>query len=381
MLNKQLKPISIIPATLFVCMLMYVNVSFAIDWDDKLSLNGYYSIDYTHVDDDLELSGNSTLRRNHQKNKGNFDNSILGGQLKFNFTDNFSVFVQGSANLDRNKSVKTDLDWAYLSYDLGNDLKARIGKFQMPLLSGIELRKIGYARLWARPLIPGNGASGYSDYKGIDIIKNVSTSTANWDFQLAAGKGNHGLNEVDNKNIKLISARYQRDNYWIRAALLETQYTLSTPSRLVITDSGESLLASIESEININQFQLNLGISSSDAKVVPDDAMAYLSLAYRFNNFTPYVYGVKLKQHFPFFVPPLPNNPPGGRPGGEPPGPPVGNKYTDSIGVGIRWDIKPKLSLKFQLENIKEKDKTRIQQNGIVSKDGNALTIILEGVF
>ena len=252
----------------------------------------------------------------------------------------------------------------------------------MPLLSGTELRKIGYSRLWARPLIPGNGASGYAFYEGIDIIKNVATENANWDFQLAAGKGNHGLPEVDNKNIKLISARYQRDNYWIRAALMGTEYNLSTPRGDLIIESGESFLASLESEININNFQINLGISSSDAQIVPDDSMAYFSLGYRIQNFTPFVYGVKLNQSFPFFEPLPPSGPPPmGPPRGPPPRPPFGDKNTYSLAIGVRWDVKPNLAMKFQLENIRVQDETRVPQNGIVSTQGNALTILLEGVF
>lgn len=381
MLGMKTNLLLIIKNIIMICLIVSVHSVSAQDRDDKLSFNGYYTFDYTYVDDDLNISSPSG-RRNLSENDYTFNNSIFGGQLKYNFTDAFSVFVQGSLTTDNRGSLTTDIDWAYLSYDFGNDLKARIGKFQMPLLSGTELRKISYARLWARPLIPGNGASGYAYYEGIDVIKNIATDNANWDFQFAVGKGEHGLNEVDNKNIKLMSVRYQRDNYWIRAALMGTEYTLTTPRGDLLIESGESILASLESEININNFQINLGISTSDAQVVPDDSMVYLSLGYRIQNFTPFIYGVKLNQSFPFFEPPPPSGPPPmGPPMGPPPSPPFGDRNTYSLAMGVRWDIKANLAMKFQLENIREQDETRVPQNGIVSTQGNALTIILEGVF
>lgn len=351
------------------------------DWSDKFSFNGYYSLDFTYVDDDLNLVSSSTNNRLFKKNKIETNNSVIGGQLQYQFTDNLSAFVQGSLTTDNNDSLETNIDWAYLSYEFNNNVTARLGQFQIPFLSGTELRKIGFSRLWIRPLIPGNGASGNEDFVGIDLLKRYSSGDNNWEFQFSAGKANHGLDDIDNKNMKLFAARYQRHDFWIRTALMHTEYSVTSPRGIMITNSGHALLGSIESEAKLRNFQFNAGYSNTSAKVVPEDSMAYLSIAYPLNKITPYVFGVKRKQHFEAFEVPAPNGPPTGPPPmGPPPSPPVGDRNVYSLAIGIRIDLAPKYALKFQIENIRSKDESRLQ-NGITSTEGTAFSVVLEGVF
>ncbi|HOP21972.1 MAG TPA: hypothetical protein PK055_08995 [Gammaproteobacteria bacterium] len=356
-----------------------IGVSHA-DENSKWNFNGYYTVDLTYADDDLVLVSNSKEQRSYKDGELSLINSIFGGQLEYSFNDKISAFVQGSLYADRNESIKFNLDWAYLSYDLGHDLNMRAGRFQIPFLSGTELRRVGFTRLWARPLIPGNGASGNEYHNGIEFVKHYNKGVNNWEFQLALGQAKHELEDVGNKGIQLFSTKYQRENFWIRSALMYSEFSLTSPLGVRLTDSGHAFLGSLESEWQFDKFQLNLGYSDTQTVYVPEDKMLYASLAYHINDkVTPYLVGVRRNQHFELF-PNSGTSPPANGDGTPRPIPPQGDKDGYILGIGTRIELSPKTTLKFQLENIRDKDTTRVQ-NGIMRSDGNAFSIMLEGIF
>lgn len=361
-----------------VLLLLIAGRSEAVDLTDHLSFHGYFGLDLTVVDNDIQAPGNAPRNFRFLKNKPTFNNSILGAQIRYEWSEKLSAFMQGSLSSDDQGSTHADLDWAYLSYDFGNDVDARVGRFQIPLLSGIELRKIGYTRLWARPLVPGNGASGNIDYTGLDVIKHAYSGENHWIFQAGGGKGRHGNDTVHNKNVKYIAAKLERDKFWLRVAVLGADFEVRPVNRMVGND-GSSVLASVESEINLGNFQINTGYSDSQAEIVPDDKMAYLSLGYHFEKWTPFVVGVRLNQHFD----PLPRgNPPGSNNG--PVGPPlnlrVGDRNGYNLGLGVRFEIRNGLATKVQFDRNKDKDQTN-RLNGVINTKGNIFTLTLEGVF
>ena len=363
-------------------LLMVFSVCFASvadDWSDKLSINGYYTLDLTTADSDVQAVSSVGELRNYDKHDLSLRNSLVGAQLEYALSDNFSLFAQGVAYYDRNNDITTDLNWAYLSYDLGNDLIARAGVFQTPFLQGTELRTVGYSRLWARPLTPGTGASGINQYYGLDLVKQVSANNYNWQFQLALGKGDHDLSEVKVDDIQLVSARIEREQSWLRAAIMRASYAVSTPRGQLIIDSGEALLASIEAEINIASLIINAGYSTSNSDVTPNDTMHYLSVAYRVDDITPFVILTKRNQYFEAFTLPAPpvGSPPPIRP---PPPPPDGNADMYSVGAGLRWDLTERVAVKLQLENIRAKDDSG-RRNAVGNADGSVFSFVIEGAF
>lgn len=366
------------------CISLLIAVSFcavtvADDWSDKLQFNGYYTLDFTWVDSDVQAVSSVGEVRNYDQNDISLRNSLVGAQLEYAISDNFSLFAQGVAYYDRNNDITTDLNWAYLSYDLGNDFIARAGVFQMPFLQGTELRTVGYSRLWARPLTPGTGASGINQYYGLDLVKQVSANNYNWQFQLALGKGDHDLSEVKVDDIQLVSARVEREQSWLRAAIMRASYAVYTPRGQLIINSGEALLASIETEINIASLIVNAGFSISDSDVTPNDTMHYLSLAYRFDDITPFVILTKRNQYFEAFTLPAPpaGSPPPTRPA---PPPPDGNADMYSIGAGLRWNFTERVALKLQLENIRATDDSG-RLNAVEHADGSVFSFVIEGAF
>lgn len=375
-----------------ICYAIIVLVGFsnsvrADSWQDNLYLNGFFTLDLTTSDRDIPIVSATGETRGYEKDKINADNSLIGGQIEYAFTDKFSVLVQGTAAINEAGSLTSDIDWAYISYDFGTDWVARAGKFQTPFLQGIELSNIGYSRTWARPLVPSSGASGFNYYYGAELLKHVSIDNHNFDFQFSLGQAQHGLDFVDNKNLKLASVRYQRNDFWLRTAIMQADYSVYTPSNLLITDSGEVLMGSVEAELTFNQFILNLGYSNSQSDITPDDKMSYASLSYTLDNFIPYVFIAKRNQFFEAFDAPVPNDGNNGPPEGPPPPenntrptPPDGNSDFNSLAAGVRWNFASNLALKLQLEKVDLKDAARVP-NTVVTQDSNTLSVVLEGAF
>ena len=352
------------------------------EFTDDLYFNGFFTLDLTVTDTDLHLISNSEESREYEKHKPSLRNSIIGGQLAYQFTDNFTAVAQAKLYAKSDDDISGTFDWSYLSYDFGHDLNVRAGKFQIPFMQGIELRNIGFSRLWARPLIPSSGAGGYQSYVGVEVLKHFSMVDSHWDFQISAGEAEHGLSEIENKSIQLISARYQKNNFWLRSALLHTQSSIFTKDGRLLDNSAEAIMASIEAEYSTGAFIFNAGYSINNADITPDDTTYYFSTGYQLNNITPFVYLSRKNQHFDSFDSPSPEIVPGSPPPPRPQSPPVspdGDYDVYSVAAGFRYNISEQYSLKIQAEHIKERNNAGVNKGA--DADGNALSLVVEGVF
>lgn len=365
------------------------------EWQDNIEVDGFYSLDISVANLKNEAAAMQGPLGTLQDDKISLKSSLLGAQVTYQMSDNLTAYVQGSLSYTENQKTEATLDWAYVSYDLGQDWSARLGKFQIPFLQGTELKKIGFSRLWARPLTPGSGASGFNEYKGAELVKKINSGKSFWEFQVALGEAKHNLNEIDNKNLKLISGRYQTDEFWIRSAVMQADYSVYTPSNILISDTGSVVMGSVESEVNFNNWLINLGFSTSSADITPDDTIHYLSLAYPIKGMTPFVLFSKRNQFFETFGVPRPALPAGQVPPGNhsglppapplppanrPPDPPDGNVDIYSSAIGARWNIQQKVALKAQIEKFKVQDDARAIENNI-SNNGTVFSIVIEGVF
>ncbi len=365
-------------------------------WDDKLHFNGFYTLDASVTSSDLALLSNAGLGREFAKNEASLDNSLVGGQLEYLLSENFSAYLQGKLFLNADGDLDNKVDWAYLSADLGNDVSARIGQFLIPIMHGVEMRNVGYSRLWARPLVPLSGAGGYSDFQGFDIISRFQTNSGFWMFQVSGGQAEHDLPIIDNDGLALLALQYSHDEFWVRTAVLKTTYSISTPTGAVITDAGRAVMGSIEIEYTPGDFIINAGFSTADADITPNDNLYYLSLGVNIAETTPYILATHRNQHFDSFDPPRPQRPPPGqqpppeqqppqdRPGDSPGAvapPPDGDIDIYELAVGIRWDLDEQYAIKFQVDYI---DLTNDAGQAVLaedSKSGFAATLIFEGVF
>ncbi len=353
-------------------------------WSDRLYLNGFYTLDFTYTDTQIGLVSNSHRPRVYEEESAGLENSIIGGQAEYEVTPDISSLIQGKLFYGSDDEASFKVDWAYVSFDLGEDNRLRAGKFQTPFLQGTELRNIGFSRIWARPLIPVDGASGFNEYLGVEYLKTLYTGDSHWDFQLALGRVDHEQDELEARNIELISARYLYQDFWLRAVLTHGEYAFIDDEGEELFFSGNAFLASIEAELSLLGWVVHGGYSLGDTELTPDSSIFYLSLAFPFGRFTPYVYGsntqVEVEDMDEAF--PMDNEPPlEGDPPPMPEGPPSAGDYeVMSLAVGARWQLTERFGVKFQFENI-EKNNPEEAEISATTNNGNSFSILLEGIF
>ena len=372
-----------------------IQSSTAEPWQERLHAHAFYTLDFTYSDTDLGLVSNALESHSYEEDSAALNNSLMGGQLEFQLSDNLSSFLQGKAFFDREDDTKTTLDWAYLSYDFGDDTTIRGGKFLVPLLQGTELRSISYSRLWARPLIPVDGANGFHEYTGLEVLKHIQQGFNSWHIQLSTGKPAHKEEdgEISSQKMQLIAARYQTDKFWLRAALLHGEYTVRGGDDEILDDSANVFMNSLESEFTLGSYVLNLGYASSDSDITVNGSIYYASLGLQMGHVTPFIYGSTSREHYDNYNEPPPpgfddgNGPELPDPAPTPPGPPPdddrirnGDYDVNSVAIGVRWHAGEGYGFKIQLENIEQKNSAGVDTDD-PTNDGNTFTILFEGVF
>ncbi len=362
-------------------------------WQERLHAHGFYTLDFTYSDTELGLVSNALESRSYEADSASLNNSLMGGQLEFQLSDNLSSFLQGKTFFDRGDDAETTLDWAYLSYDFGDDTTIRGGKFLVPLLQGTELRSISYSRLWARPLVPVDGANGFNEYTGLEVLKHIQQGFNSWHIQLSTGKPAHEEEdgEISSRNLQLAAARYQTDHFWLRAAILRGEYTVRDGNDEILDDSAAVLMNSLEGEFTLGSYVLNLGYASSDSDITVNGSIYYASLGLQMGHITPFIYGSISREHYDNYKePPPPGFDDGNGPPLPDPAPPPpededdrirdGDYDVNSVAIGVRWHAGEGYGFKIQLENIEQKNSAGVDTDD-PANDGNTLTILFEGVF
>lgn len=348
------------------------------DYPSALSLNGFYTLDLSYSDSALPVIANGNVTHQLDQNKASLKNSLIGLQARYEFSPNLSAILQGSLYYNSQDHFDQSLDWAYLNFDAGNDYQLRAGRFLIPFLQGIELKSIGYSRLWARPLVPGSGAGGFINHTGIELIKRIGLDASNLTVQVALGQPEHDLTIIEGKSLQLASAQYETEQLRLRMAMLGTQYRAFRNNGALLNDNAQANMLSLEAEIRLEPWILALGYSNTDAEVTPDDTLSYVSLAYPLEELTPFLIARSNRQDFD--TQPAPTTPPAMGPAAaaNPPIPALVQQQQDSTrtgwGLGLRYDLGDSYALKTQWERI-------AIETAASRRTGNVYTLLLEGVF
>lgn len=356
--------------------------SLAAEISDRFSLNGFYTLDASLSDGaDIHLPSISSDSLTLKDGEVSLENSLIGLQADLDLSDRLSLTAQVISTKQTDSGYKPSVEWAYLSYDLGDDLLLRAGKFKVPLLQGTELRYIGFSRLWTRPLVPSSGAGGFDEYRGAEFIKGTRLGDYNLTFQGAYGKADHEKDRIDSQDVKLLSLRAEKDGSWLNLGLFNARYNLLGADGSVKVKDAELLMGSIEAEAWFDNAVVNAGYAYGDAEVSPDETLAYLSLGYRHGRLTPYLLYQYREMVFATQPQQVPLSPP---PPGSPPGPPqnlrVGAFATHGYSLGLRYDLGETYAIKAQVERelINEHSRPAL---GPLDFTTTIYSLVFEGVF
>ena len=347
--------------------LLSISTLFSLEITKDLRLNGFATFDATmaissDVKSELPAGGFETI----EDGEVVFDASVFGLQLDYAPTQNLSFAIQGA--LTKNyvtQEYESSLEWAYLHYDFGNNISAKIGHMKIPFLTGIELRYIGYSRLWTRPQIPPSGIIGFDDYNGVDILYKTTVQSLDLEFEFSTGQAIHEKEEeIKGEYFYLGATKVEYDDSWLRVAFGYNYFELSIPGRGIFKEG--MYFASVETELNIDNFVFNGGYTYTYTETIPNDTIKYLSFAYRIDAFTPYVLLSKKELYFPKPIP-------------VPVGEPLKEEITDDISIGVRYDLMDNTALKLQYED--RSIQSNSERSQLSSQNGGLLMFNIDMVF
>ena len=111
---------------------------------------------------------------------------IIGIQLSSQINDKTSATAQlvsrGTADYD------TEAAWAYITYQLTDDLSAKVGRIRTPLFYYSDFLEVGYAYNWIRPSPLVYRFDFGSSLDGVDLTKSFSIGNAEGSIQAYYGR-------------------------------------------------------------------------------------------------------------------------------------------------------------------------------------------------
>ena len=305
---------------LSVLLILLSTSSAAIDY----SASGFLSLSAVKLDEKgFSLSGiDHTL---------SFDNdTILGGQLSAEFTNSLSVTGQVVARgfaLDNSTNYQPTLDWLYLTYDVTPELRVRLGRLATPFYSVSEYFEIGAAYPWVRPPLDvyEPAMSPIKNFNGVSVV--LRTNWNDWYVlsQLFTGQEENktAVYDINIHRVSGLNFSFSKHYFSLRIAsilanvsldIFDTQETLTTlrglPAAFALDEvNNAEEISAINSIIEI--FESNrikhqyssIGLEwdnetwfiyseynrlASEEGFTPDGEGAYITIGYRFDNFTPY---------------------------------------------------------------------------------------------
>lgn len=379
--------------------LLYPLAASAGQVSDSLSVTGFFSLDATYTNNaEASIPRPQGKDSDLDENEVNFDSSVYGARADLDIYSGLGASLQVVGTKQTDDSYDPEVEWAYLKYDFANDLSVRAGQLKLPFLKGTELRYIGNARLWARPIVPINGAGGFDIFRGAEVYYN--TYYGDYDIQLHAslGEPEHDLGFIQDTWLALVSAEVDSGDGTIRLSLLQAGFDIYSKDNELLYDNSSLKMGSLEGEYQWDNWVSYGGIATGTAYSHPDEYLAYLSLGYRFDRFTPYaLYSRKVMmfESLAFFgeadgdqlndeggggESELPPRSAPSEPAPEPVGEQDGERIENTVAIGVRYDLAPNLSVKFQWDYQEVNDKSWIGQPDRDIKS-NIYTIVFEGVF
>ncbi len=263
---------------------------------DKFSFNGFASLN-------MQLGNNSHGFMKSQ-NKVRFDEgSLIGLQGEFEVNDSTSAVVQMVARGNKKENWTPDVEWAFLSHKVTPNLTVRGGKLRLPLFMYSDYLEVGYAQTSVRVPSEVYGSVVLTSLTGGDFIYDVELDDSTVSFQgfvgsqkLSASKHSYNA-DTQFDDIAGGVINWTDDTWTLRAvyaqAVVSSTTNWNTNNKFLLNTTFNDEKAKFYG-IGGRYDNGNLALVSEVTRTTVegfyhDVDSAYLTAAYRVNQFTPYL--------------------------------------------------------------------------------------------
>jgi hypothetical protein len=297
----------------------------------------------------------------------------LGVQVSANFNPNWSAVLHGIVLRNGDDEVKPTTIWAQLKWKYSDQTSVYLGRSLNTLFLNSEEFYVGYSQPWVRPpieLYAMGGENNFSD--GINLQHQLSLGSNVLSVEAKAGVSSLTRKNysVENKPIFGLSASFIRPDLTLRASMVQADVSvvsarLDPVIRLIKQQNPDVAKEYSFSDVN-NQRYYSLGMryehqnwllimevarTQLRRKSLPDQLGGYVTLGYAFGDWMPYIsYSqlhilgstteTRLTGQAAFVASAY-----------------LSAKKNDqkNLSLGLRWDLRPGLALKLQVDQVKPK--------------------------
>lgn len=249
---------------------------------DRVQLNGFFSTGYATASNDAGLAGIT-------EEAEITDLSLMALQGTFTLSDDTQAIMQlvsrGEEDWD------TELEWAYLSHQLTNDIKVRAGKMRLPFFMYSDSLEVGYAQPWARPPTVVYNPT-ITSYVGADATYTYNLGSSSITTQIFGGNSNTNdtsqNRDIDVRNVAGLSIGWS-DYVWSLRALASTAETNMLTDSVSFADNDRTNFFGLGFGYDDGTWQIISEVIRQEVDgVIADTDSAYISVGRRIGSFTPY---------------------------------------------------------------------------------------------
>ena len=277
---------------------------------NNVTVNGFFTLSAGMASNDAGYAG-------YDKTLDYVPETKVGLQAAFEVTESTFLIAQLVARAEQH--WRPEMEWAFLSHTFDNDLTVRAGRLRVPLYMYSDYLEVNFAQPWLRPPEEIYAVVPVSSYEGIDFVYTIPFDEADWQFQGFTGGGSDPDEEtgfgtdVEYDDVMGLSTTFSYNSFSVRASYVLA--TLNSGQGYVPGTAGTALETKLVNFTDSDASFLGLGASYDDGDLLvvaewtrskvdgsglatsathysgnwQDVDSAYISVAYRFGNITPYV--------------------------------------------------------------------------------------------
>lgn len=299
-----------------------------------------------------------------------------GVQFKSDLTKGLTVTAQLTGR--GSQDFKTELDWAYVTYELSPKAAIQAGRQRLPLYYYSDFIDVGYAYHWLRPPVDVYGNT-LTTYEGVSLMYNGNLGDWTTQSRLYTGTSNNENTRFGNFSTEgFYGAVVDTNNSWLRlrfSFIVGDFYVEDTP---VDKDQARaSAFGSFAAHLTLGNGFIVSEITNGeilDGKYLHDGTAAFdalgsfmVSAGYQFDTVTPHI--TYSDSNVDFY--------------GEGPYSMFKDWYikSETITAGLRWDFHPSAALKIEYSSAKDKSTTQLVQIRGKVEEADVLAVGFDVIF
>lgn len=359
----------------------------------KAEFSGFASLAISYSDDP-EFGFSSSYLNESKAGWSVARDSILGGQANISIAKNWDSVVQVVLQDRAYQEFNNFVELVFIRYRPTRNWAIRAGRLNSDLYLLSEYPYVGYAYLWARPPHEYYSyASAGGRYEGADVEYNQALLNGFLRVKLAVGETTAKLQSdsdiffIDFNNLITLSSTYSINEWTIRFSASQTSlgsYEFGELSDFIdilntippqLWPQANEFAADLDTQnkkVTYYAFgltydsenwliQSELGVSNSQWLVAPPNLSAYISVGYRFDEFTLYSSLSVAENHDERKIVTQPDFPAGMPVGITGPIQQIVNitqnaidrprVHQHSVNIGVKWYFSEKIVIKAQIDH------------------------------